>query len=117
MARDWKLNDCGDLYFGDGDMAFVDDAEEVLQAVSVRLKRIRGEWAFDFTFGIPWITDMFDVRIPLVLRRSYIFRMIVETPGVLNVPELNFNQDRENRGALITFRGNTIYGPIEGAIQ
>jgi len=117
MARDWKINECNDLYFGEGDMAFIDDREEVVQAVAVRLKRIRGEWAFNFTFGIPWITDMFDIRVPVILKRSYIFRMIVETPGVLSVPELNFNQDRVNRGALVTYRAQTIYGPIEGTIS
>lgn len=115
--RDWRLNECNDIYFADGDMDFVEDREEVLQAVAVRLRLVQGEWAYDFTLGVPWMTGMFDIRVPLILKENYLRKTIRETPGVLALLELNFNQDRENRGALVTFKAQTIYGPVEGTIS
>lgn len=114
MAIDLKLDENHDLALEDGDLVLIRDRLEVLQAVKIRLLFIRYEWAYDFTIGVPWANGMFDVRVPRVKKEAWLKEAIIQTPGVRVLTDFQFDIDRENNGAFVAFRAETIYGPIEG---
>jgi hypothetical protein len=113
---DLAIDECHDLAMPSNDLALVYDRLEVLQSVHVRIKFIKFEWAFDFTLGVPWLDGMFDVQVSQIQKEKVLRDTIIQTLGVSTVNEFLFNTDRVKRGALVTFRGETIYGPIEGEI-
>jgi len=113
MAIDFELAENHDLSLVEGDLVLTRDRPEVLQSVKIRLLFIRFEWAYDAFIGIPWATDMFDIRVPIVKKEAYVKDGITQTVGVRALLEFEFNIDRENHGAFIAYTAETVYGPIE----
>jgi len=116
MSVDLKLNSAHDLDFVDGDLVLIDGRLEVLQSVKMRLLFILREWAYNFTLGVPWTNGMFDVRFPRVKKESALKDTILQTVGVYALTEFNFNIDREEHTAYVSYTAETAYGPIEGEV-
>lgn len=75
--------------------------ELVAQRLRVRLRFFRGEWFWDRREGIPYVTDVFGNRISSKDVLITLFReVILETPGVANVSEIDFEQLEGRRGVL-----------------
>lgn len=117
MAIDLKLDANHDLAFENGDLVLIDGRLEVLQSVKIRLLFIMLEWAYDFSRGMPWTNGLFDIRMPQVKKESYAKNTIIQTEGVRVLTEFEFNIDRENNGAFIAYKAETIYGPIEAELS
>ncbi len=111
--RDLKLDNNHDLEVTD-DLAFIDDRAEVLQSVNIRILFIRFEWPYNYLMGIPWTTGMFDIRVPIIQKETFIIETILGTVGVRKMTTFVFNIDRDNKGALVTYEAKTIFGNIQG---
>lgn len=115
MATDLKLSGEYDLEL-DSDLHWVSDRDEVLQSCTIRLLFIQGESDFNFTLGIPWLTDMFDVQYPNIRKESNIKRTILTTLNVRRLTNFVFNLDPINKGAYVSFTAETVFGPISQEI-
>lgn len=116
MAIDIELTSAHDMKVTD-DFHLIEDRLEVLQSNKIRLLFIQTEWVFDFTLGIPWLTDMFDVQTPQNLKRKFLVGTIQNTQGTRALKAFEFNVDNINRGAYVSFEAETIYGPITQELE
>lgn len=101
------------------DFVLVYDLEEIIQSIRIRLRIILGEWKFDFTRGIPWVGDnatMFTPATSLEQKEQILKSTILGTEGVLALLSFTFGVDPINRGALISYGTDTIYGPANGEV-
>lgn len=108
ILRDLALDDDGDLLITNGDLAWVDGAAAVAQAISIRLKAFKGEWVFDENIGTPWLQSIlvrFGQRngqpITIAQVRQVIAQRIQETPGVAELTRLAVRLDRATRGLFV----------------
>jgi hypothetical protein len=116
MARDWKLDKAThDLALVNGDLAFVDDQEEVAQCATIRLWFIEAEYELDYTLGTPWFDVLFAISDRLIKEQTLRGRL-KGTPGVTRVKNFTYSIDPQEKGAAVTFNLETIFGGIEGAI-
>ena len=113
MSTDLRLTDEPyDLAIVDGDLQLVDGREEVIQAVTIAVLAIQGEWEYDFTNGIPWLVDMFDINYPQVRKEAHLKDAILKVENVLSVDRLIYTVDPVNKGAYVAFEARTTFGPI-----
>jgi hypothetical protein len=119
MSIDAKLASEPEIYdivIEDGDLVLVDGRQEVLQAVTIRLLFILTEWDYNFTLGVPWLTEMFDIRYPLVRKEAHLKETILQTPNVLRITAFLFTVDPIAKGAYVAFTAETSFGPINGEV-
>jgi len=116
MPTDILLDENNDLFFDGRDFQLVKEALEVVQSASIRFRFIQTEWVFDFTIGIPWLSEMFATEISYERKRQWLIDTLQKTIGVKTVKEFKFSIDPVNRGALVEFIANTVYGTIEGSV-
>jgi hypothetical protein len=112
---DLKLNAAHDLERVGGDLVLVRGAEEVIQNVKIRILTMKYEWTFNTYIGTQWIDSggMFDPKVPKREKDLTLRRVILETPGVLQLNTFLARIDNVNRGAAIGFSAQTVYGLIE----
>lgn len=112
---DLKLTAAHDLAREGGDLVLISGAEEVIQNVKIRLLTMKYEWVFNVELGTQWLDSggMFDPQVPQREKELVLRRVILETPGVLRLNSFLFRVDNVNKGALVEFSANTIYGVIE----
>ncbi len=114
---DIELTSAHDYKIENGDKVLIEGRLEVLQSTKIRLLWIFGEWVFNFLLGIPWMTDMFDVRLPRIQKENHIRKTITGTIGVRTLTNFTFNIDEINHGAFVGYEAETVFGPIEGNIS
>ena len=119
MAVQLATDDSGDIYFdANGDLALVEDGEEVAQHVKQRLDFFQGEWFLDESVGVPWYQEIFQPRrgSNRLSARAYTEAIlkdtILETPGVTRLLSFDFTSDEINRVASFTFRVDTAWGDV-----
>ena len=105
-----------DLVVENGDIATVSDGEEIEQTVRFRLRRIAGEWVFDYTLGIDWVGDMLGVGTSLEQKEGILKSTILGTEGVISLSSFSFSVDRVLKVALVVYEANTIHGPITSEV-
>jgi hypothetical protein len=113
MATDIALDANHDIVIEPDDINLIQDEFEVLQSVKIRLLFIQTEWIFDYTRGVPWFDEMFDVATSKAQKEKNIKVAILNTQNVRQITEFNFGVDPVNKGALVEYSANTTYGPIE----
>lgn len=116
MPTDILLDEDNDLFFDGRDFQLVKEFLEVVQSASIRFRFIQTEWVYDFTMGIPWLSEMFATDISYERKRQWLVETLQKTIGVNKIKEFKFTIDPVNRGALVEFIANTIYGTIEGSV-
>jgi len=117
MAIDKLLDENNDLAFNGEDFILVSESAEVVQSCSIRLRFVQTEWVFDFTLGIPWLDEMFATEISYSRKRQWLVDTIQKTIGVNRLKEFKFDVDPVNRGALVEFEAETIYGVVNGSVS
>ena len=108
-----------DIYLdANGDLALVDDGEEVAQHVKQRLDFFQGEWFLDQSLGLPWFQEILNARrynnaiSNRAYAESFIKAEILETPGVTRLVEFSFSSDEVNRAATFNFHFDTLWGDV-----
>ncbi len=102
---DLKLNSVtGDLELGDNyTMRLLTTKQELTyQKVLIALNTNRGEWAFDISFGVPWIANennSFSIlsKVPKNIFDSAIKEVILSREGVTEIAEYSSVFDAEER--------------------
>jgi hypothetical protein len=108
-----KLDENGDMLFGDEQADFFrDQPEAVAQAVWTRLRLWAGEWFLDTAEGTPYQqaalgTNKQETIGPALRER------ILETQGVTEIEEFELTIDPDNRVASLSAVINTQYGSTQ----
>jgi hypothetical protein len=108
-----------DLAINDGDIVISPtDTHTVAQAVTIRLKTLAGEWFFDISQGIPYLTEIFGHRRNERFIRQIILPEIEAVSGVHQVKDFSL-QEVSNRKLLISFTialSDGVHIPINESI-
>jgi len=109
-VSDLKQDDDGLLVFENNAIPIVTGADEVKQRIRQRLLAVQGEWFMDRSDGLPWFTELFEKNPQNA--QAILTRAVLETPGVLDLLEMSFEQDVETRTATVQIRVSTSDGEI-----
>ena len=113
---DLKLGDDHEIVVENGDLVLIYDADVVKQSVKIRLLTILAEWVFDPTQGIDWIDDMLGMGLIYEQKIAVLKQIILETVGVRQINSFAFGVDPINKGALVEYAAETVFGNITGTI-
>ena len=102
-----RLDENGDMTFGNNKFDFVKDIEAVKQAILTRLKLLKGEWWENTEEGLPLFQEILASR-NIERTKKLIIERIQKTQGVLSVN--NIVVTFENRILNITASVSTVYG-------
>jgi hypothetical protein len=117
MSTDLYLTPQHDLLIQNGDLQLITEAEEVPQNVKIRILFIQTEWVFDYTLGVPWFDEMFNTTTSKVQKEANIKKAILGSSGVREITEFSFGIDPINRGALVEYTANTIFGTVQQSLE
>lgn len=92
------------------DLTFVDELDQIVQAIKMRLLTIFDEWFLDSRQGIRYFDIVCTKNPNLSLIDSIMKATIVDTAGVNELVSYTSELDKINRSLSITFQVNTIYG-------
>lgn len=87
----------------DGNLRMVYDAEAVGEHARQRLMFFKGEWYLDPSIGVDWFGQVLgfaDSR--LQVSEAIVKRVILQTPGVTGLRNVESSYDRANRGFKVT---------------
>jgi hypothetical protein len=102
-----------DMDLTNGDLSFVNGAEAIGQAVTMRLRTWLGETVYDVSAGVPYLQVIFAERNPNLNSIQFILeRTILNTPGVLTVA-LDLQLNREDRTLTVSGSATSIDGEID----
>ncbi|MFK0376496.1 hypothetical protein [Pandoraea sp. NPDC090278] len=103
-----KLDADGDYVLGGAAAFLANSPEAVAQAVTTRLRLIRGEWFLDTTVGMPW--DKVLGKHTQGAADSAIRTCILGTQGVVEITDYSSRLAPDTRAMTVTATINTIYG-------
>jgi hypothetical protein len=109
MATDFLLDNTHDLFVGSNDFALIKGGSEVTQNAKIRLLFIQGEWIYKLYMGVDWWDTMFNTNISKDEKKQAIIDTLAGTFGINKILEVKFLVDSVNKGALVSYRANTIY--------
>lgn len=99
LAIDASTND---LYLAsDGSLATVTDAEAVGQHAKQRLSTFAGEWAYDTTCGVPWLSQILGKGYDPALAEAVVKAEILDTDGVTEITSFSVSFDKTSRGVTV----------------
>lgn len=113
-----KLNESGDMNFGNRQVDFYkDDPVGVVQAVWTRLRLWAGEWFLDLAEGTPYQQSALGVAKFHTIEPA-IRQRILETTGVTGIDQLEVSINPDERKVTITATIVTEFGEttLEGVI-
>lgn len=93
----------GDLLLVSGTTSVIDAGEFAAQRIRTTLNVFLGEWFLDLKIGIPYFRDLL-IHSPNSDTVITTFRTaIMNTPGIVSVPELTVDLDTTARIATVNF--------------
>ena len=113
--KDLALDARGDLFINEhGDFEIIDS---VRQAVSIKLRWIKGEWIFNKALGTPYFESIL-VKAPsdALIERS-LKDQILSVNGVIGVNSLTLVHDGLNRTLTVKFVAKTTEGEVESEVE
>ena len=102
-----------DIYTENRDLAVVSGIDAIKQNLRQRFQTFLGENEYDISAGIPYFQDIFKKNPDPILVRSAFVDVAVETPGVLELTNLELDLDKSTRELTITFRAITTSGIVD----
>jgi hypothetical protein len=115
-----QLDANGDPIWGGGQSNFIADLNAVAQAITTRLKLLRGEWWEDLNTGTPLFQSMLGVggsgKQPDVVALVIVQR-ILATPYVLSVDNVATDYDADARAFSFGCTVKTRFGTLTIATQ
>ena len=117
--KDMKIDTTtGDLVIENGDIAFVEDGEALLQRIRIKFKTFLGEYFLNRAVGLPYLqrddegrqilgkqTDPVDI--------GDVFKeKILATNGIKELKSFRFDLDTKSRIATIDFEAESIFGTV-----
>lgn len=111
------VNGQQDIYFVDGQLAFVTDADYVAQRIQTRLLTQLGEWFLDTSIGVDWYGSIFVKPVNLVLVEAILKQTIINTPDVNALLSFESDFEVDTRQYNVVFTVDTVYGPVDGGLS
>jgi hypothetical protein len=88
----------------------IDGIDAIEQDVWVRLQFFKGEWFLDTRVGVPYFEEILGQK-PRLTAIAGIFRdVIMTTPGITGVLDLDIQFDGATRKLSVSFTGQTALG-------
>lgn len=125
VGRAWKLGTDGDRVREGGRFVRVSGLDSIAQDIRCALGAIQefdadgepiGEWAFDFTVGIPYRRDIL-VKGPDMVRVREVFRRaIAARKGVTEVTSLTVEVEPTTRTLTVEFAARADLGQLAGVV-
>lgn len=128
VGRAWKLDPItGDRVREGGRFVRVGGIDSVAQDIRCALATFQefdtdgvtpiGEWAFDFTVGVPYRRDVL-IKNPDLVRVREIFRRVVAArKGVTEVTQMDLELDAATRNLSITLAARVDLGLLAGIVS
>ena len=108
---DFALNENGtDIAIVKADLTLVNDVDDIVQNILIRLRWFKGEYVFDISLGVSYFEDILVANPNLQHIGNLIKAEIVKVEGVLSITSFASKLDRVLRSLSISFECNTIYG-------
>ena len=101
-----------DIELVGNDFALTSGVEAIQQHLSQRLKTFLNEWFLDNRIGVPYFEHVLKKNFDAVVVDTIFKKVIIETPGVLELLSFNADLDKAARTLNITFRARTSEGII-----
>lgn len=108
-----KLDSNHDLVFEDGQLILVTGTEAIAQDIKVRLLFFKSEWALDTRLGIPYYEEVLGQKPILGIVKNLFRKIILQTPGVETVNNLDIVFESTTRTLFISFFATTTAGEID----
>ncbi len=112
LARDLLLDTTGDLKVEGNDLVIARGADAIAQDVAQRVKMVRGDYFLDLDKGLPYFEDVFVKNPNLPAFRAELREAILEAPGVKDVLEIAFTEDKAERTLTVDIRASTDVGEL-----
>lgn len=114
MAVDWEIGNDGDLTLASGDFVFVDESYRVAQAIETTLRTLQGEWFLNTAFGVPYFQSILGQKmISIDIYDALIRAAVVGVDDVNRILEFSSSFDHAQRVYSVTFKADTIFGPVD----
>lgn len=110
-------NGSQDIYFEDGQIAFVSGKAYTAQRIKTRLQLFLGEWAYDTSQGVPWLEVVFAKPADIVTIEAVIKNTILESPNVISLLSYVDNINHSTREYTVDFTANSTDGEISDTIE
>ncbi len=96
-----------DLVFREFDFDLVDDVEQIMQNLAIRLRFFLGEWYLNITVGLPYY-QLFFIKAPNEIQiESVLKEEIVTTRGIAELTSFSSNFDSRRRIFTVRFGART----------
>lgn len=104
MSKDFKLNSSWDIEFINGQLAFTNESESLIQRIRQRVSTFRGEWFLDESLGIPYFEDIFIKDYDLSRIEAIYINELQRIDGVAEILSLDIAVDDKKRELSIQTR-------------
>jgi len=111
---DLKLAD-DDLDITDGSLSFVTGIEAKRQHIAMRLRTWLGETPYDRAAGVPYLQAIFARGTTITAIEFILTQIVADTPGVVEVLELNAALNTTTRELAIAGRARVAEGEVDFA--
>lgn len=120
--QDVALDADGDILIDEQGLHFVSGKDAVVQAVLIRLRMFRGEWALNQDIGVPYFEDLIGDASKVAgvedRARAAFGAAILDVPGVETILQLDVKINRQTRGMTVTWRAKCTFGDTaEGTVE
>lgn len=95
----------GDLELtSDGrDFVLVTGRTKIAQSIRTRAQIFLGSWRYDRDLGVPYFQEILQAGPSMEITRRRFYELLIGTPGVLSVPELNIRFDSAKQTVFVEF--------------
>lgn len=105
-VRDFELD-------SNGDIAVVDNAEAVKEAVVYYLQTFLGDIYVDLTKGVNYFGIVFNNQTTLMQKKNEIQRNVLKIEDIISVDNIDIKFQNKNREMLLELKYTSIYGQGE----
>lgn len=110
-------NEPQDIYFVNGQLAFVTGKQYTAQRIKTRLQLFLGEWAFDTSQGVPWFEEVFIEPANIITVEAIIKNTILNTPNVTGLTSYTDSLNRITRNYSVQFVATSVDGDISDTVD
>lgn len=103
----------GDIKFENNNILLTDGLNAIRQHIEIRFQIFLGEWRFDLDVGVPWFRDILIKNPSFVVVQDILKGVILDTPGVLELIEFNFDFTSSERSISLSFKALTQEGFLD----
>ena len=103
----------GDILIENGDLSLLTGFDAIEQHLKQRLKTFYGEWFLNKKVGVPYFEQVFVKNYNANILDSVFKKIIIETPGIIQLLEFSLEIDSSDRELYLTFKASCVEGVID----